>query len=158
MANHSSSPIVFGTRIALLTALLLASSCSREVPSTWTSDSPASAEAEAAPAQDVTLSLDGDPPLPGEAASGWLGLEGSSAAPDHSGHAGHGGHAAHADHAEQPAESEAPEPAPESSKPVTNTKQPKRPEPAPQPQSDAHADHDEHAGHAMPEGAHHHGH
>lgn len=93
MAKHSTSPSV--PRIALLGALLLVSGCSREVPSTWTSNSPASAEAAAAPAQAVTLSLDGDPPLPGDAATGWVGLEGSSATPDHSAHAGHGGHAGH---------------------------------------------------------------
>jgi hypothetical protein len=173
MAQQSTSTIVPRARLTLLTSmLLLASGCSREVPSTWSSDSPASAEAPAVPLQDVTLSLDGDPPLPGETATGWHGLEQPTAAPDHSGHSGHSGHAEHGGHAghaghgghgEEPAKSESPEPSTPAAEPKQpaqpKPKQPAKPKPAPQP-TDEHADHDGHAGHAMPEekGAHHHGH
>src|SRR5689334_3794325 len=107
------STFSFVTRIALLTWLLVGG-CSREVPSAWTSDSPASHDSHAAPTQDVTLSLDSDPPLPGETATGWIGLEQPSAAPDHAEHAGHGGHG-------EPAKSE-PEPKPEPRKPADKPK------------------------------------
>jgi hypothetical protein len=130
MPKHSTSPLIYVTPIVLVT--LLATGCSREVPSAWTIQSPASAEAEVAPVSDVTLSLDGDPPMPGDAGTGWIGLEQPTAAPDHSGHAGH---------AEQPAQPEQGDAPPE--------------------QGDAPPEHDEHADHsdhAKPEGAHHHGH
>jgi hypothetical protein len=158
MTKHSTSPLALYTRIALFTSLLLANACSREVPPAWTSDSPASVEAEAAPVQDVTLSLDGDPPLPGEAATGWMGLEQPAAAPDHSGHGGHGGHGGHA---EQPTQSK---PAPE---PTPKTKPAPQPEPeehmdhddhASQPEPEEHTDHQDHGAPAEPKGTHHHGH
>lgn len=161
MTKHSTSSLALFARITLFTSLLLANACSREVPPAWTSDSPASVEAEPAPVQDVTLSLDGDPPLPGEAATGWMGLEQPAAVPDHSGHAGHGGHAGHAGHAEQPTQS----------KPVSEPTP--KPKPAPQPEPEEHTDHhdhgsqpepEEHTDHhdhdapAEPKGTHHHGH
>jgi hypothetical protein len=126
MPKRSTSPLIYVTPIVLLS--VLATGCSREVPSAWTIQSPASAEAEAAPVSDVTLSLDGDPPMPGDAATGWVGLEQSTAAPDHSGHAGHAGHA------EKPAQPEQRDAPPE------------------------HNEHADHSDHAKPEGAHHHGH
>jgi hypothetical protein len=155
MTKHSTSSLALFARITLFTSLLLANACSREVPPAWTSDSPASVEAEPAPVQDVTLSLDGDPPLPGEAATGWRGLEQPAAAPDHSGHAGHAGHA------EQPTQSKP------ASKPTPKPKPAPQPEPeeptehhdhGSQPEPEEHTDHHDHDAPAEPKGTHHHGH
>ena len=75
----------------LLLFLLLAiplGACSRQFPSTLPSRSAASAEASAAPAAVVGLALREDPPLPGEPADGWSGLDGGT---DTGAHAHHGG-------------------------------------------------------------------
>jgi hypothetical protein len=99
---------MFITRI--IAALALAgSACSRELPSQWPEGSPASTAAQEAPTANVTLALDGDPPLPGEPAEGWIGLEQATPTEDphahhrhHKGHAmpksseGHDGHEGHA--------------------------------------------------------------
>lgn len=99
MPTHSNSLSARG--LAILAILLIPSGCSRRVPATFPTDSAASVEAEAAPPVEVTLALDGQPPLPGEDAEGWFGLEQPSAAPDHS-HHGHGHHGHHGEPAKQP--------------------------------------------------------
>lgn len=77
---------------ALITAASLSSvACSRDLPSEWPESSPASSSAAEVPNAKVTLALDGDPPLPGESAEGWIGLEQPPSEDPHA-HHGHGGH------------------------------------------------------------------
>jgi hypothetical protein len=81
--------------IRLVTALAMVASlsgvgCSRKLPSQWPESSPASSSAAEVPNATVTLALDGDPPLPGESADGWIGLEPAKDKP--AAHEGHGGH------------------------------------------------------------------
>jgi len=72
--------------VLLVASLLGPGACSREVPVNPPETSPASlSAAEVAPAR-VTRALEGEPPLPGEPAGDWPGLE-SNAAP--SGHEHH---------------------------------------------------------------------
>jgi hypothetical protein len=157
MTKHATSSLRRYARLALFTSLLLANACSREVPPERTSHSPASDEAEAAPAHDSTHSLDGDPPLPGESATGSMGLEQSITAPDHADHAGH---------AEPPTQSEpAPEPTPQP-KPAPRSQPAPQPQPAPQsqpapqpqPQPEPHTNHHDDGAHDQPKATHHHGH
>lgn len=75
---------------AVLAVTLAGSACSRELPSQWPETSPASAAAKEAPVANVTLALDGDPPLPGEPAEGWIGLEPVPTADPHAHHRHHG--------------------------------------------------------------------
>ncbi|HLT38935.1 MAG TPA: hypothetical protein VK034_21775 [Enhygromyxa sp.] len=95
--------------VLALAVTLAGSACSRELPSQWPTGSPASGDAAEAPTAVVTLALDGDPPLPGEPADGWIGLEQAPSSDDphahhrhHQGHAmpksseGHEGHEGHA--------------------------------------------------------------
>jgi Heavy metal binding domain len=64
---------------------MLAAACSsRSLPSTWPDSAAASPSAAAAPAADVTRSLESEPPLPGESMSGWAGL--AAPAADHAEH------------------------------------------------------------------------
>lgn len=86
-----SNPII---RIAIALVLVLAgSACSRELPSEWPTTSPASTTVEEAPTANVTLALDGDPPLPGEPADGWIGLDRAPSGEDpHAHHRHHQGH------------------------------------------------------------------
>jgi len=106
-----SIPIIrFAAALALTSV-----ACSRDLPSEWPDNSPASSAAQELPNANVTLALDGDPPLPGEPAEGWIGLEQVPAEdphahhrhhgnhgkpepepePKHEGHEGHGGHHGH---------------------------------------------------------------
>jgi hypothetical protein len=96
MHTHSTSHSARG--LSVLAILLILGACSRSVPPTFPNESPASADAKAAPTTDVTLSLDGAPPMPGEAAEGWIGLDQT----DMPAQEGHGGHGSHASHAEPP--------------------------------------------------------
>jgi hypothetical protein len=68
--------------------VVLAACGGRDVPAEWPREAAASPEAEAAPPALVTQALDGPPPLPGEEASGWMGLRAPSdaAAHDHARH------------------------------------------------------------------------
>jgi hypothetical protein len=70
-------------------ALALAACGGRDVPSEWPRKAAASPAGEAAPPAFVTRALDGPPPLPGEDASGWVGLSAPSEAGDHD-HSRHG--------------------------------------------------------------------
>jgi hypothetical protein len=89
MYTHPTSRFSQG---AVLVGLLLPSACSRHAPTTFSTDSPASPDAVVAPNVDVTLALDGDPPMPGET-SKWMGLQQpNTSAHDHEGHGGHAGH------------------------------------------------------------------
>lgn len=117
MHTHSTSP--FARRLAVLSLISILGACSRRPPESFPSESPASPEAAVAPTVDVTLALDGDPPLPGEAAPGWIGLEQPTAPAHehghegHEGHEGHGGHQGHGGHDEpKPKPKPAPKPAP----------------------------------------------
>ncbi len=98
MHTHSKSTSARG--LAVLVIALILAACSRQAPASFTTHSPTSPDAQPAPIVDVTLALDGDPPMPGDAASGWIGLE-RPTAPGHD-HAGHQGHQGHEGHAEQP--------------------------------------------------------
>jgi hypothetical protein len=66
--------------------LLAASACSRSLPETWPAQTPLSVEAPPAAAANVTLALDADPPLPGEAREGWTGLEAAAPSGGHQHH------------------------------------------------------------------------
>jgi hypothetical protein len=74
--------------ILLLAVMLLGAACSRELPSQWPTSSPASPSAAELPPAAVTLAVDDDPPLPGEAADGWFGLDRPATSNGHQ----HGGH------------------------------------------------------------------
>jgi hypothetical protein len=89
-----SLPITrFFTTLAMATSLI-ALACSRDLPSEWPESSSASNSAQELPAANVTLALDGDPPLPGEPAEGWIGLEQPPSEDPHAHHRHHGGHGA----------------------------------------------------------------
>jgi hypothetical protein len=60
---------------ALAAALAGAACSSRAVPAAWPRAAAASPEAPEAPAAPGPLALSSDPPLPGEAAPGWEGLD-----------------------------------------------------------------------------------
>jgi hypothetical protein len=80
--------------IRMIPALALVGlACSRDLPSEWPNGSPASSTANEVQSANVTLALDGDPPLPGEPAEGWIGLEQPVAEDPHAHHR-HGGHQA----------------------------------------------------------------
>ncbi len=81
-----------------LLAGLLVSGCSRKLPEV-PSDSPLASDAPAGTPARLNVSLESDPPLPGEKVPGWEGL-GEAKPVDHSAHHHHG-------HGKQPA----PEPA-----------------------------------------------
>jgi hypothetical protein len=94
--------------VRLFTALLIVASlssvaCSRDLPSEWPESSPASSSAAEVPHAKVTLALDGDPPLPGESAEGWIGLEQPPSEDPHAHHR-HGGHGKAAPAKDEPAE------------------------------------------------------
>lgn len=73
--------------VATLISHVLAAACSsRAVPSAWPESAAASPASAAAPIAAVTRSLEADPPLPGESAAGWEGLESSVPAESHAGH------------------------------------------------------------------------
>lgn len=77
----------------MLAMTLAGAACSRELPSQWPTSSPASSGAAQLPPAPVTLAVDEDPPLPGEDAEGWFGLERPAAnggEHHHSHHHGHG--------------------------------------------------------------------
>jgi hypothetical protein len=78
--------------VPLIIALAFAGSlaCSRDLPSQWPESSPTSSSAQELPAANVTLALDSDPPLPGEPAEGWIGLEQAPAEDPHAHHRHHG--------------------------------------------------------------------
>jgi hypothetical protein len=57
----------------------LAACSSRDVPTVWPEQSAASPRAAAAPIAVVTQALDSHPPLPGQAPTGWAGLDASEA-------------------------------------------------------------------------------
>lgn len=78
----------------VLSLALVSTACSRDVPSTWPDGSPASSAAQELPNAKVTLALDGDPPLPGEPAEGWFGLEQVPVEDPHAHHRHHAGHGA----------------------------------------------------------------
>jgi hypothetical protein len=61
--------------LSMLMAVALTGCATRSLPQTFTVGSPASAAAPAAPAADVTGALRTDPPLPGDDAKDWAGLE-----------------------------------------------------------------------------------
>jgi hypothetical protein len=86
--------------LAAMTAGLMGACASRPLHPDFAAASAASPEAAAPAPANVAISLEADPPLPGEPTEGWLGLE---APPDdgtspHEGHGGHGGHGAHEGH------------------------------------------------------------
>ena len=116
-----SIPII---RFAAALAVALSTvACSRDLPSEWPESSPASSAAQELPNANVTLALDGDPPLPGEPAEGWIGLEQVPAEDPHAHHRHHGNHGT-------------PAPKPE---PVT--------EPEPEQKHEGHEGHGGHHGH-----------
>jgi hypothetical protein len=89
------TPIIRLFTTLAVAASLSSAACSRDLPSEWPESSPASSSATEVPAAKVTLALDGDPPLPGESAEGWIGLEPANNKPaKHEGHGGghHHGH------------------------------------------------------------------
>lgn len=64
------------TKSALALVLMTPAACaSRSVPQKFSESSPASSAAAEVSATPVTLSLRGDPPLPGTPAPGWTGLK-----------------------------------------------------------------------------------
>ncbi len=68
---------------ALAAALTSAACSSRAVPAAWPRTAAASPEAPEAPAAPGPIALSSDPPLPGESAPGWEGLDDDAgAAPD----------------------------------------------------------------------------
>jgi hypothetical protein len=71
---------------AFIATVLAAACSSRSVPSTWPDSAAASPSAPAAPVAEVTRSLESGPPLPGEDAAGWAGLEAPEAPDEHAGH------------------------------------------------------------------------
>jgi hypothetical protein len=87
------TPIVRLFATLAVAASLSSVACSRDLPSEWPESSPASSSATEVPTAKVTLALEGDPPLPGESAEEWIGLEPAKGKPaQHEGHEGHGGH------------------------------------------------------------------
>jgi outer membrane biosynthesis protein TonB len=139
--------------LAILTLSLALAGCSRDFPAEWNSTSPASSDATVMPHAHVTHALDGDPPLPGEASEGWIGLEQPVKADSHAPHHGHG---------EQPVSEPEPEPSESVTAPTKLEPKPKsksKPKPKPEPEPEPAPTPDDHAHHqpAMPEG-HHHGH
>ncbi|PRQ03915.1 hypothetical protein [Enhygromyxa salina] len=174
MTSTNLTPDTMNARTTLTRGLasvavsLALAGCSRDFPSEWNSTSPASGDATAMPHAHVTHALDGDPPLPGEASEGWIGLEQAVETDPHAYHHGHG-------HAEQPASEPAPEPEPEPApaaepepsegvtaptKPTPKSASKPKPKPAPKPEPTPAADDHAHHQHHQPakhEG-HHHGH
>jgi hypothetical protein len=73
--------------VSVLSALALAACASRPLHPEFPSSSAASPDEVAPPPDAVAVSLEADPPLPGEPTEGWLGLEPE---PGSSGHAHHG--------------------------------------------------------------------
>jgi hypothetical protein len=68
-------------------AYALAAACSsRSVPSAWPESAAASPSAPSAPVAEVIRSLASEPPLPGEAAAGWAGLDAPVSPDEHAGH------------------------------------------------------------------------
>jgi hypothetical protein len=90
----NSIPIARLSTALAVVAVLAGSACSRDVPSQWPDSSPASNAAKELPNAKVTLALDSDPPLPGEPAEGWIGLEQPPSEDPHAHHRHHGDHAA----------------------------------------------------------------
>jgi hypothetical protein len=106
-------------RLLLLALLGQAACASRSVPAYHPAKAASSAQAPEAGLADVTHSLTGEPPMPGEPSAGWPGLaepstlepapvggtasdaaspsSGSPADP-HAGHGSHGGHSHHGAH------------------------------------------------------------
>lgn len=86
------------TAVAVLLGISLgafAGACAtREVPGAFPSEAAASPQAKEAPAARVGVVLAADPPLPGEPAAGWPGLEPPGAQTDQ-GATGHGHHHHH---------------------------------------------------------------
>jgi heavy metal-binding protein len=81
-----------------LLLLSVVSCAARELPSRWPDASAASPASPEAPIAVVTRSLEGPPPLPGDASPGWPGLEpseGAVAAPVPASGAEDGTHAGH---------------------------------------------------------------
>jgi hypothetical protein len=97
----------------LLPGLLVAAACaSRSAPSSYPANAASSAQAPEGKLAEVTVSLSGEPPLPGDPTGAWGGLaestggEGTPAAASpagdatdpHAGHSQHGGHQHHGAH------------------------------------------------------------
>jgi hypothetical protein len=70
--------------VSVLAVVLVGAACSsRNVPTAWPRTAAASPEAPEAPVAPGPLALASDPPLPGDAAPGWEGLdEDAGAAPE----------------------------------------------------------------------------
>jgi hypothetical protein len=93
--NGVGVTFIFDPRASGWPGLLLvaAVSCAtRELPSSWPDASAASPSSPAAPLAPVTRSLDGPPPLPGDATPGWSGLAPSTEVVPPTAPASHAGH------------------------------------------------------------------
>jgi hypothetical protein len=80
----------WGTGLVAAHALLAPACAPQALPARFPSGSVASPDADEARPARVTLALDEDPPLPGDEAQGWRGLDGGEDADPHRHH--HGAH------------------------------------------------------------------
>src|SRR5688500_1600175 len=89
--SHHNRSVALG--LSAWSLLILAGCASRERPTTYPANSPASLQAPASELPQVTRALDGDPPLQPVAGDGWIGLSSPAPAAPHAGHGGahHGG-------------------------------------------------------------------